>query len=317
MTLRPPTNSVERKIYFFRADVGVNNGGISLPFDPLPALQIIDSLPFTNDETGRYQFDIEGNAVCIVGHSGSQNHAVRFCRVRRTGLPQLEQGGNISDLNLSPDTGLLEAVHIVFFPDKVTGANIVGAEYNHFGPRMSRLGIYLYEKSNEAIPYPTFRPLIRGDAAEQLDRLTEVRVLDISIYPAFADVIRHADQSLADAFEANARVMDEPETVQVVVKPRRYARQSTLTKLLDPLRSLLNQNETRQGFDRFQVRGKCGDSGRVETIDLLKDQLISTRRIMRMNERGRALDPGSAFRAIRDAYYDLGDPLQQATGVSP
>ncbi len=316
MTLRP-ANTVERKIHFFRADVGVDDGGVPLTFDPQPALQAIDSLPFTNDDSGRYQFDVDGNAVCLVGHSGAPNHSVRFCRVRRTGLPQLEQGGNISDLNLSPDTGLLEAVHVVFFPDKVPGTNIVGTEYNHFGPRISRLSSYLHEKSNEAVPYPTFRPLIRDDAAEQLNRLTEIRVLDISIHPSFADVMRQADQSLGDAFEANARVVDEPESVQVVIKPNRQARKSTLARLLGPLRSLLNQNDARPAFDRLQVRGRCDDTGRVETIDLLKDQLISTKQIVRLNERGRALDPDSAFQAIRDAYQELGDSLQLATGVSP
>ena len=316
MTSRP-ANTVERKIYFFRADVGVDDGGVPLTFDPQPALQVIDSLLFTNDDSGRYHFDVDGNAVCLVGHSGAPSHSVRFCRVRRTGLPQLEQGGNISDLNLSPDTGLLEAVHVVFFPDKVAGANIVGAEYNHFGPRISRLSSYLYEKSNEAVPYPTFRPLIRDDAAEQLDRLTEIRVLDISVHPSFADVMRQADQSLGDAFEANARVVDEPESVQVVVKPQRQARQSTLERLVGPLRSLLNQNDARPAFDRLQIRGRCDDTGRVETIDLLKDQLISTKQIVRLNERGRALDPDSAFQAIRDSYQELGDSLQLATGVSP
>ena len=317
MTLSNRRNTVQRKIYFFRADVGVDDGGLRLPFDPIPALKVIKSLPFTNDDAGRYQFDIDGNAVCIIENSHFQNRHMMFCRVRRTGLPQLERAGNISDLNLSPDAGLLETVHIVFFPDKVTGDNIVGAEYNHFGPRMSRLGFYLYEKSNEAVPYAIFRPIIRGDAAEQLSRLAEIRVLDISIQPAFASVMRQADQSLGDAFEANARVVDEPETVQVVVKPQRHARQSTLDRLLNPLRALLNQNDTRQAFDRFQVRGKCDDTGRVETIDLLKDQLISTRQIVRLNERGRALDPNSAFEAIRDAYRELGEGLQQATGVSP
>ena len=85
----------------------------------------------------------------------------------------LEQAGNISDLVLDADAGLLEAIHVVFFPN-----NIVGAEYNHFGPRVSRLGSYLHEKSSEAVARAAFRPILCGDAANQLDRLSDLRVLN-------------------------------------------------------------------------------------------------------------------------------------------
>ena len=61
-----------------------------------------------------------------------------FCQIRRTGLPQLEQAGTVSDLKIADNAGLVEAVHVVFFPD-----NIVGADFNFYGPRLSRLGYYL------------------------------------------------------------------------------------------------------------------------------------------------------------------------------
>ena len=36
---------------------------------------------------------------------------------------------------------MVEVTHLVFFPD-----NVIGSEYNHFGPRISRLPLYLREK---------------------------------------------------------------------------------------------------------------------------------------------------------------------------
>ena len=88
MTPTKSVDAVERKIHFFRADAGVNDGGVPLPFDPCPALEVIQRLPFINDEAGRYQFDEDGNAVCIVEHwTAGETHGVRFCRVRRSGLP--------------------------------------------------------------------------------------------------------------------------------------------------------------------------------------------------------------------------------------
>ena len=48
MTPTKSVDAVERKIHFFRADAGVNDGGVPLPFDPCPALEVIQRLPFTN-----------------------------------------------------------------------------------------------------------------------------------------------------------------------------------------------------------------------------------------------------------------------------
>lgn len=312
MTTQSNASSVERKIHFFRADAGVDDGGVPLPFDPLPALSAIAALPFSDGEAGRYETESDGNVLCLLTSSNATTPAVRFCRVRRTALPQMERAGQITDLNIAADTGLLEATHIVFFPNK-----IVGAEYNHFGPRLSRLGSYLHKKSSEAVPHTIFRPLLRNDAAKQLDRLGEIRLLDLSVHPPFVDVVRLADRSLGDAIEVTARAVDGPETVQVVIKSQPQARQSNRNRLMAPIRSLLNQNDARQGLDRLQVRGRCVDTNRVETIDLLKDHLISTKQIVRLNDRSRALDPDSAFQAIGEAYQQLKGDLEDAAGVSP
>jgi hypothetical protein len=84
----PPT--LERKIHFYRADVGEDGGGKPLPFDPSPALDVINRPPFASGSASRYLLDDDGNAVCAWPCVRSEK-TVRFCQVRRTGLPQLEQ----------------------------------------------------------------------------------------------------------------------------------------------------------------------------------------------------------------------------------
>ena len=311
MTSQPPNNLLERKILFFRADIGFDDGGVPLEFDPLPTLTAIGVLPFTDDDQGRYEAEVDGNALCLIIHHLQPMASVRFCRVRRTGLPQLEQAGLITDLDLTPESGLLESIHVTFFPN-----NIVGAEYNHFGPRISRLGSYLHSKSQKAAPRATFRPLLRGDATAQLDRLTDLRLLEISVLPSIVEITRQSDDSLADALEANARAVETPKTLQAILKPLENAQTSFLSRKRGPLKEMVGNESLREGSAKFQVRGKCADSGRVETIDLLKDQLISTQGIVRMNERSRALNPDSAFEAIRESYELLKDELEEAAGVS-
>ena len=210
--------TLERKIYFYRVDIGQDEEGRPLVFDPSPALAFIDSLPFTDDEHGRYEFDSDGNALSVRTRGAGPKVNLLFGRVRRNGLPQLEQSGNITDLVLASDEGLLEETHIAFFQK-----NIVGAVYNHFGPRVSRLGSFLHERSQEAVPRAAFRQLLRSDSAAQLERLGDLRVLEFTISPSYLDVVRQADRSLADAFEASSRVVESPKELVLVLRPESSA----------------------------------------------------------------------------------------------
>ena len=304
-------NTLERKIYFNRAYIGDDENGEPLNFDPSPALNVISALPFTNDDTGRYDFDADGNAVCLMSYSPGQVKNLQFSRIRRTGLPQLEEAGRITDLNVPPDAGLLETAHIVFFSN-----NIVGIEYNHFGPRISRLGSYIAQKSNGTLPVIQFRPIFRSDVAGQLDRLEEIRELDISVYPVYVDRVAQADRSLGQAFNAAYEAVEDTDTVRLVLKLGETSRQSWMQRVIPAFRILVGQDEFPLYVQRAQMRGRCSDSGRVETIDLLKDQVISTKRIVRLNPRGRALNPTSAFDSIIEAYQDLRDDLLQTTVTS-
>jgi hypothetical protein len=117
--------TIERRIHFFRADIGIDDGGHPLQYDAVPALMAIAKRPFADGKAGRYLVDEDGNAVCAWPAAGKSPRSLRFCQIRRTGLPQLEQAGQVSDLNIAAEAGLLEPIHVIFFDD-----NIVGADFN-------------------------------------------------------------------------------------------------------------------------------------------------------------------------------------------
>lgn len=311
MVSRRTSDTLERKIYFYRANIGNDEGGKPLAFDPVPALDAIDRLPFRDDDRGRYQVDADGNALSLRTNSKSPDVTLQFGRIRRNGLPLLERAGEVSDLPLDANAGLFETIHVIFFPN-----NIVGAEYNHYGPRVSRLGVFLHEKSDKAVARAEFNPILRGDASQQLDRLTDLRVLELSILPAYTDIVRQSNQSLYEAVDANRRAVSNPKTIPVILKPQPEASQGFLRNMIDGLRNLVSSQSTLEGADRLIVHGRCRDTNRVETIDLLKDQLISVKKIMRMNPRSRALEPNAAFQAIREAYGELRPQLESAASLS-
>ena len=306
-----PRATVERKIYFFRADIGKDDSGMPSLFDPTPALQKIIQLPFTGEDGGRYEDDADGNVLCLF-RALTRANQVQFCRIRRTGLPQIEDSGNLSELQIGPNTGLSEAIQVMFFSE-----NITGIVYNHFGPRLSRLGPYLHTKSNCIIPVVRFRPLLNVNVSKQLDELDDLRLFELNVRPSFANVIRQHDDSIGDILDANIRYQGSDDIVHVMTKHSGARRQTMLDRAVNLAKRLLLLDDLSGNVDRFRLRGKRRDTGKVETIDLLRDQLLSTQSIVRLSERGRALDPESAFQAINTAYEDLKDDLGQAYSVSP
>jgi|SRR5665213_219340 len=303
--------TIARKIHFYRIDAGVDGGGLPIQFDPLPSLAAISALPFNNADNGRYMSDEDGNAIGAWPTVSNARTALRFCQVRRNGLPQVERAGIVNDLNIAADAGLLEPIHIVFFPN-----NIAGADFNSYGPRMSRLGSYLRVKSGGVAPFLNFQPLLRQDIAQQLNNLDDIRLFDLRIAAAHIDIVQMADQSLGAAFEANARLLDgNTEDIQIVLRPGRDQRRRALRRLIDPIRNLLNNPVFRDGSERFQIKGRRSDTGKTDMIDLLHDQLIVTKEILRVGERSRAVQPESAYAAIENAFAELRQQLQDAAGM--
>ena len=57
--------------------------------------------------------------------------------------------------------------------------------------------------------------------------------------------------------------------------------------IVNSLRSFVRRGDLREGVLKLVVKGPRGDTGRISTVDLLKDQLISTKKILRQGSRTR------------------------------
>ena len=299
--------SVERKIHFYRPDAGADEDGQPLRFDPRAPLEHVAGLPFTPD--GRYLVAADGSTLCCWVDRRTSPQRVRIGNIRRSELPEVEELGNLAPLDIPASSGLVEHVHAVFFRD-----GIVGVDFNFYGPRLTRFGSYLSQKAGDVGGHVVFEPLLRLDVTEQLERLQDVRMFQLKIRPSYGSVVRQADQSLGGAFEAAADGTDASH-VEITLTPEPHSRRSLGERLLDVTRFLGRRDDLRDNAARFHVKGLDPEPQRVEEIDVLRDQLITSRRILRLNERTRVLDPDSAYAAIEEAHRDLEHDLQQAAGI--
>lgn len=298
--------TVERSIFFYRANIGYGEDNLPIPFDPEPALNVIQALVSTPDW---YEEEDEGSALCLFPLVGHHEYPMaRFGRVRRSGLPQVERAGKVSDLNIAEDQGLLESIHVVFLPD-----NVVGAEYNHYGPRVSRLGPYLHRKSEGAVPMVGISPVLRGDASKQLDNLQELHLLEMSVLPSTVETIEQAHQPVGAALRAMAEIPGKAKTLQLILSPDEPG---LLDNVKAPLKELLNNQIFRDGAKRLRGKGRPIGGGKLEPFDLLNDDITAKRAMMLVNPRGRALDTDAAFATIVEAYEEYRVEIESSPTVA-
>jgi hypothetical protein len=299
---------VQRKIFFYRLRVQPDSNGNTPPFDLKQILSRIDGLNF--DETqGRYLTAPDDNVYCCWVDKSNPSLRVRFAISRRNGLPRMERRGTVKNLPISPTSGLLEQIQAIFFPN-----NIVGADFNFYGPRLPKLADYLYLKAFDICPKIVFEPLLRQDVSDELSRLTDIRLLQLQIRPSDAQTRAAADQDLFSAFDAAASLGNATE-VEITLKPPAHSRGHLDQGLLAKIRRFAGRSDMREITSRFIVKGMTSDTGRVEKLDFLNDHLVASENIMQQDARNRTLNPASAYEAIGKAYRELREELETAASL--
>src|SRR5580692_10346407 len=130
-TARKNNNTIERKIFFYRVDGGLDDVGRPLPFDVAGSLAAVNKLSWSSGD--RYLPDSDGNDVCCWIESKKDKPRLRIGRIRRSGLPPVEEAGRLATLPIKPSEGLAETAHVAFFPND----GVVGMEFNFYAPRAS------------------------------------------------------------------------------------------------------------------------------------------------------------------------------------
>jgi hypothetical protein len=234
---------------------------------------------------------------------------LRLGIVRRSGLPDIEESGNITPLGILDGQGLVEIIHIVFFPN-----NIVGAEFNFYGPRISRLSGYLHAKCGDRLPPIRLAILLRQDIQEQLAHLRTIRVARIRLHRSQFDLVRQADENLFQVFRA-CEAAAVAENVEIILRSESYSREHLGERFLNSVKRLIGIPEIREGAETFKVEAYNKRTEKNELIDLLGDQFVTSRRVLKLPGRQHGVDSAVMFQMIEEAYVELHDQLEVASGV--
>ena len=287
--------TVERKVYFFRADLGLNPDNTPASIHPKELLVKLGTLSFDKDE--RYYFLGSGDALCALEPFEAEGHdALRFCKVRRTGLPQLERRGNVTDLDLEIDQGLIEPIHMVFFPD-----NVIGAEVYREGPRITQFPAYVKHCLGERAPEFSIEALLQPETAAELDQFGEIRLLDIILSRQLYSMSDVPTRFIGRMFD-NVFGMGSLEHAAVALRFDPTDRGGILERAKEALIELAERIDPGERNVRLRIRGVRLDTDSVAELDLLEQRIVSTQLVERVSERGRAVVPEVMFGAIIAAY---------------
>lgn len=281
---------VFRKVYFFKiADF------LDIK-DSLPsALVRISSLDF--DDEGRYKLEGKSKTRLLVyPDSHSYPLRVRFGRIRRESLPDVEHVGRLETLDIHEDAGLIDISHIVIFED-----GFVAAEWNPDGPKMASLGPYIFEKGrlNHS---PRFLNLVQRDIVEVIRSLNSVKVLEIDVPPHAERLAEQADTNLAAAIRASTEMG----------ATKRISFRLTAEKTSDRLKSIaLRLAEAVKGkpqekalLHNLTVRGYTPESKAMKFIDILDSKLLSAEIFPRRKPRSRSINSTSAYAILQKSYNE-------------
>lgn len=303
------SGSITRKIHFFRFHVHELQGNeFQTHSNPVEVIENIAKLKFMGDHDKSRFYFYPNNDVCFLHDVNIKDNRVegRFALSRRSSLPELEKDGILEPLKIPHNSGLAEITHFIFYPDN----NVLGVEFNFFGPRANSLSFYLRNKSRnfeKPFEYIELSPILNQDIDALLKDVGEVNLFEMEVARNELEVVKELNEDLYSAFESAANVSDA-ESVEVVLRKKRYSREGfTFPFSRKKIKELLSTGDNRQKINKFRVNAESHSEKQKKDFDLLEDKMIVSKKVTALGERSRSIDSSDMFAKIREAYNELKD----------
>ena len=276
-------NLIRRKLRFYRADCGREPDQTMSPLKPI---ELLRRLKAAIDKSGRY-VDIGEEKVLEVFVDNVDVRGrprLRLARVRRSDHPKLDdpKKPDHESLGLADGSGLAETVHVVFFDE-----NVVGCDYNHYGPRPSALTTFIEEKLEEVV---RFNRLIHPNAVTKMANLKNVKSMVVGVRLPDS---RPRNDGLFGEFARNSNMGNVARmNIEIVAEPGNHlVNWMSFVKLV--------QNGPQQ-LSVFKINGE--DDGHPTELNVLNDALQYSADVYRDGDTA-DVDRSSAYSALDKAYH--------------
>jgi len=239
-------------------------------------------------------------------------------KIRKSDLPLGfdEINNNIFPLThkLANNEGLLEPSHFVIFDGK-----IIGAEYNHYSVRFINTKLewlinnYLKNNSQLGIKKVEIKPILRKEIYDLIDKFKEIRTIRISIATNYAKLLMKEDpQSFEKMFSAAYMVDDMWLHISFSLgRRKRYSDLSKFKQILNSIKKLLSREDIKNNVNVVELKGKLDGRDSIESINLLEELIMTEKRVPKLDDRTKAVNPDSMFREIINSYLALKDELEE------
>lgn len=284
------------RIDFYRANIGRENNTSHKIFNPLDFFKKINNLLFI-ENNGRY-WRLGDDVYCCWVEEETPYLKVRFGKIRHSNFPQIETEGKITDIDIDDKSGILEVIHIVFFKD-----NIIGTNYNHYGPRLKRLEDYFREKLSDEVCFPSFEPILRKDLSEKLNKLRSLDLFTIRINKTYAHRLNDLNSTEKDTFIKDFANLAVSTPGQLTISCNKIDKDSLLKDALKKLFSAFSRDS--EIFKKFEISGEFDNE--KDKFDFVKELFILKKMVKLQDTSGRKsriLDPEDTYRAIIKAYEE-------------
>jgi hypothetical protein len=128
---------------------------------------------------------------------------------------------------------------------------------------------------------------------------------------------RHRRQHRSKSWQCfqSSAASGESQAVRIILKPDGNHRGWLSDQIRNTTTRLSGRGDLRDNASQFNVKGFNVETERIEELDILKDLLVSSKQIIRIDETSRAVNPADAYRAVEEAYEELRADLVRAAAV--
>jgi len=305
---------VIRKIHFYQI-VWVKNNGDKVQKSVQFIHNVLSSISgrLIQQNNDEFLYPEPYNQITL---SNSNTKLYRISKIRKLDLP-LGFDINKRDvfpLDLKDYQGLFEPSHFVVFDGK-----IIGAEYNHYGVKWVHsklvwlINEHLRQNTYGDIKRVEIKPILKKEVYDLIEKFVEIKGIRISVATNYARLLKQEDpQSFEQMFSAAELVDDMRLYLSFTLgKGRKYGDPAKFERILKSIKKILSREDSKNNVNVMEIRGKFEGSDAIETINILEKLMLTEKRIPKLDDRTRAVNPDSMYREIIDSYLTLKDELEE------